>query len=257
MTVISDGDRVKAGFWRRFLALLIDMAVVFIPLQVLVAVLFAQTNGGVQGSAFGITYSRCAEVDIPSGGLQLQPSPPAGANAAMVCSVYFFGFETARTLTVSKTTQDGYLTTSIYQVYPLSADGFPRDNVFQTNWLAVLVLLAYLAAMEWRKGSTVGKRILGVRVFDASVPERIGLPLRKAILRQVAMWLGAIPILLVLVAASFSMSETGLANASLFFAGLFVAGLAALAWITWIVISVSNKRDPIYDRLVGTSVFRT
>jgi uncharacterized RDD family membrane protein YckC len=255
MAVNGAGDRARAGFWRRFLALLIDMAVVLVPLQVLVAILFAQTNGTVQGS-YGITYTRCAEAVIPEG-LVLQPPPPAGADSAMVCSVYFLGFETARTLTVSKTTQDGNVTTSVFQAYSLSADGFPRDDVFQTDWLAVLLLLAYLVTLECRTGITVGKRILGIRVFDTDDLDRIGLPLRKAILRQLAMWLGSAPMLLVAIAGALSSSEAGFANPGLFLTGIGVTGIAGFAWLIWILVSVSNKRDPIYDRLVGTSVFRT
>jgi hypothetical protein len=48
----------RAGFWRRVLAFVIDMAVVLIPLQVVVAVLFAQTNGAVQGS-YGLVFNSC------------------------------------------------------------------------------------------------------------------------------------------------------------------------------------------------------
>ena len=45
--------RPRAGFWRRLLAFIIDMAVVLIPLQIVVTILFAQTNGAIQGS-FGV-----------------------------------------------------------------------------------------------------------------------------------------------------------------------------------------------------------
>lgn len=251
------GERPRVGFWRRLLALLIDMAVVLVPLQVLVAVLFAQTNGAVQGT-YGIAYNACIEVTIsPEGLQQLQPAPPADANAATVCSTYFFGFETARTLTVSKTTQSGNLTTSVYQVYSLGADGFPRDDVFQTDWLALLLFLAYLATLECRTGATVGKGIVNIRVFDAAAPDSVGIPPRKAILRQLAMLLGSVPMLLIVIAAAFSMSEEGLASPNVFVAALFIAGVIGFAWVAWIVISVSKKRDPIYDRLVGTAVFRT
>jgi uncharacterized RDD family membrane protein YckC len=38
----------RAGFWRRFLAIAIDVIIVALPFQIAVAVLFATTSGHVQ-----------------------------------------------------------------------------------------------------------------------------------------------------------------------------------------------------------------
>lgn len=42
-----------------------------------------------------------------------------------------------------------------------------------------------------------------------------------------------------------------------YIASTAITGMIQLAWLIWIIVSVSNKRDPIYDRIAGTSVLRT
>jgi hypothetical protein len=46
---------VRAGFWRRWLALLIDGIIISLPFQLMVAILFAATSGRIQQFG-GITY---------------------------------------------------------------------------------------------------------------------------------------------------------------------------------------------------------
>jgi hypothetical protein len=38
-------EPARAGFWRRAVAVFIDAAIILLPLQIVVAILFAQTNG--------------------------------------------------------------------------------------------------------------------------------------------------------------------------------------------------------------------
>ncbi|MDR7221558.1 RDD family protein [Aminobacter aminovorans] len=107
MTSVEGAAR-RAGFWRRVGALMIDSIIILLPLQILVAILFAQTNGAVQGN-FGITLTICAPVEhLPEG---LQPPPPADANSATECRSSLFGFETSRTLSVGTFVEQGNTTT--------------------------------------------------------------------------------------------------------------------------------------------------
>ena len=68
----ATADLPRAGFWRRWLAALIDMIIVMLPFQALAAILFVMTAGGIQmASGF---YSSCAPVTtIPE---TLAPAPP-------------------------------------------------------------------------------------------------------------------------------------------------------------------------------------
>ncbi|NGO49594.1 RDD family protein [Allomesorhizobium camelthorni] len=247
--------RRRAGFWRRAAAFLIDMAVVLVPLQDVLAVLFAQTNGAFQGS-FGLKFTTCMPVEkLPDG---LQPPPPVGYNRIVDCKTSLFGFDTARTLTVAKETQTGNTRSGVFQTYALGADGMPKDDVLYVNWIAVLALFAYLILLESRLGATLGKRCVSVKVIDTSDETRVGLPARKATTRQLSKLIGSVPAIVfglilfsqvggvedlqtVLVAWWFNLASLG-------------AWLIGAAWALWIIVSLVRKKDPVYDRLAGTAV---
>lgn len=250
----TESAPVRAGFWRRVGALLIDAIIILLPLQILTAVLFAQTNGAVQGN-FGITSTICATVDhLPEG---LQPPPPASTNSITECRGSLFGFETSRTLSVGTVVEQGNTTTGRFLTYALDADGNP-SSPFDMTWVAMLALLVYVISMEWRRGATVGKGVLGMRTVDTAAPSHIGIPLRKAITRQLAMWIGTIPAFLVMIKALFlSDDPLNAMSGDGFWLAFAVALLIEIAWFIWIIVSVSKKRDPIYDRIAGTSVLRT
>jgi uncharacterized RDD family membrane protein YckC len=250
--------RMRAGFWRRVLALLVDAALVLIPLQVVVAILFTITNGAIQGN-FGFTITTCSPVgDLPEG---VQPPPPEGFNQIADCRISLIGFDTARSLTVTKVTQDGNTTRTVFQSYVLGADGKPREDFFDTTWLAILALFAYLVLLEFRSGKTVGKHIAGIRTIDTALPDRIGIPLGKAALRQLAMWVGFAPALaaqfLLLGSVATTSDLEAVMNGSYYVPLSILGAILALAWIVWIIVSLARKRDPVYDRLVGTAVVCT
>ncbi|PLP60030.1 hypothetical protein CYK37_07595 [Mesorhizobium loti] len=248
----TESPLLRAGFWRRLAALVIDTIVIFLPLQILVAILFAQTNGNVQGGFFVVT--ECQSVgSLPEG---LQPPPPADANFANLCTSRFFGFPTAHVLSVGTTTQKGNTTTSRSINYPLDADGKPT-NALDMSWVALLVLTLYLIAMEWRSGATVGKRLLKMKVINAGDTADVGIPLSKAVKRNLAIWVGAIPALLIFVKLIFfSADPLAAMSSSGFLLAAVVAFLIQAAWMIWIVVSVSKKSDPIYDRIARTSLVK-
>jgi uncharacterized RDD family membrane protein YckC len=253
-----DDDRPRAGFWRRFAALLIDMAVVLIPLQIVLVIVFAQTNGAVQGS-FGITSTACAPVDtLPEG---IDPIPPADFNTFVECRTSLFGFDTQRVLTVSKVTQTENTSSSLFYSYDLGADGRPRSDVWDAGWVSMLLLLVYLVVMEFRTGATLGKRVLSIKVRDVANPLGVGVPFGKAAGRNLAMMIGAIPLVMLQIITWLRVAgggadplETLLSSFNI--AMTIIGGLVILAWLIWIVISVARKRDPIYDWLAGTTVVR-
>lgn len=247
---VSENASSRAGFWRRVGALIIDSIIIFLPLQILVAILFAQTNGNVHGGFFVST--ECHSVSaIPDG---LRPPPPPDANFANQCKSSFFGFPTAHVLVVGVVTKTDNITTTRSFNYPLDASGKPT-NALDMSWIGMLVLLLYLIAMEWRSGATVGKRVLKMRVFEADNITGVGVPLSKAVIRNLAMWIGMIPALLLMIKILFFTADPLTAmSRSGFWLAFVVAFAIEVAWIIWIVVSVSRRSDPIYDRIAGTSL---
>jgi uncharacterized RDD family membrane protein YckC len=120
-----------------------------------------------------------------------------------------------------------------------------------------MAFLAYLIGMIWKTGRTVGARIVGVRVVDAANPGASGVPLRKAIIRYLAMAIGFVPAFAILI---YQYAANG-ASADAMFTGnffrwfMYAGGLGAL-WVVVLIIQIARKSDPVYDRLAGTAVLR-
>jgi uncharacterized RDD family membrane protein YckC len=151
---------LRAGFWRRWLALLIDAVIISLPFQLIVAILFVATSGRIQQSG-GVTFANCSVLQtVPDG---LAPPPPSGSNFARECNIYFFGAQTARTLQVGRTTREGGSTNTVWRGYMLDRDGRPIDGV-SIDWVVMVVFIAYLFAMETRTGATLGSRAMRIRV---------------------------------------------------------------------------------------------
>src|SRR6202022_594158 len=113
--VDTTADLPRAGFWRRWLATLIDSIVVTFPFQLLAAVLFAMTAGTVQMESGFYSYCAAAKT-VPQ---LLDPPPPHDSNFARVCRISFFGAPTGAVLTVGRVTRDGSATTTVSQGYML------------------------------------------------------------------------------------------------------------------------------------------
>ena len=243
---------VRAGFWRRWLATLVDAIVVTLPFQALAAVLFAMTAGMVQmHSGF---YSFCAPVQtVPQ---PLDPLPPHDSNFARVCRISFFGAPTGATLTVGRTTREGSTTTTVSQGYMLDNDGKPIHGK-SIDGIVGLAFLAYLVAMISKSGRTLGARVVGVRVVDVAAPSVSSVPIRKAIIRYLAMAIGAVPAFAVLI-YHYAVSDGG-ADAMFtgsFFQWFMYAGAFWVLWVVMLIFQIAAKKDPVYDRLAGTAVVR-
>ena len=252
---IELAHKPRAGFWRRLVALIIDAIIVSLPIQILVVVLFALTNGAVQTTS-GLAVSHCLTIPVTELPQGLDPPPPAGANRAVTCSSSFFGLETARSLTVSRVTKEGAVTKTFSRSYALDAQGNPRSAI-SLDVVAFVALFIYLIALEHRLGATWGKRLLGIRVAEIESPERVGIPLRKAVFRNLLIWAWAIPLLAVLlVSLIVSHGDMELLLEGNFFIWFAVAAVLALAGCLWVLIQIVRKLDPIYDKIAGTAVLR-
>ena len=243
----------RAGFWRRWLAIVIDGIIVIIPFQILAVILFATTAGMIQmDSGF---FSTCMNGQtIPQG---LDPPPPHDSNAIRVCRVSFFGAPTGAILTVARVARDGGATTTVSQSYMLDKDGTPVHGR-SIDWIFQLAFVVYLVAMIWKTGRTLGSRVVKVKVIDAANPGAAGVPLRKVIGRYLAMMIGALPAFALLIYQRIAVGG----SADAMFTGEFFRwfGYAAVLggiWALVLIIQVARKRDPVYDRLAGTAVVRS
>jgi hypothetical protein len=223
-----------------------------LPFGVLAAILFAMTAGTVQmNSGF---FSSCVDgKTIPQG---LNPPPPHDSNAMRVCRVSFFGATTGATLTVARVTQQGGTTTSVSQSYMLDKEGSPVRGT-SIDWIYQLGFIAYLVAMIWKTGRTLGARAAGIRVIDVANPGASSVPLGRAIGRYLAMMIGAVPLFALLI---YQYAASG-GSADAMFTGQFFqwftyAAVFGAVWAIVIIGQMGLKIDPVYDRLAGTAVVK-
>ncbi len=109
--------------------------------------------------------------------------------------------------------------------------------------------------MERRFGQTIGKHMTRTRVFDTSRPAAMGLPFKKALLRNIYKWLPFLPCFGVLIA--FAVAGAG--NADRMFGGSFfywfaAAGAIWAIWQLWALTAIIGKSDPFFDVWAGTTV---
>ena len=239
------------GFWRRLAAFIVDGFVVLVPLQLATVVLFSLTDAKVQGSLLGT--QQCEQVThLPQG---LDPPPFAGANWAAICKSSFFGFQTAHVLTVATVTQNGSTTKTISRSYTLDGEGRP-NSAFVADWLAIVLLFAYVIPFETLRGATFGKSLVRIRTVVKKTPERIGLPLKTTLGREGAKLLGFIPGLMFPLMFLAGYGPDNPQWDEVFWPLSLCVLAVSFAWAAWIIADVVRKRDPIYDRLAGTAVLR-
>jgi uncharacterized RDD family membrane protein YckC len=226
----------NAGFWRRYLAVMIDLVILSLLFQIIGAILFVATSGWIQQS-FGVTFTNCEIAQtVPDG---LFPPPPAGANFARQCRVYFFGAETARRLEVGRLTTEGNTANIVSQSYMLDRDGQPINGV-SIDWIVMVIFIAYLLAMETRFGATLGNLVMRIRVVDAAAPDHFGVPLRKIIFRYLILLTGFLPLIVVgpVYFALYGGDIEAVAGSDVF-TWLTITGIAAIGW--GIVLSVRPR----------------
>ena len=243
----ATADLPRAGFWRRLIATLIDSIIVTLPFLVLAAILFHMTAGKVQMDS---GFSFCAPVHtIPP---LLDPPPPHDANFAVVCRFSLLGAPTGATRTVGRVTRSGRTTTTVSQGYMLDNEGKPIHGI-SIDGIAMLAFLGYLVGMVWKTGRTLGARYLRIRVADAAQSHLSGVPIRKAIIRYLAMTIGFLPMLAV---AIYYLAIVGIDADAFPFASFASAGLLIAIWDIVLIYQIAAKKDPIYDKLAGTIVVR-
>jgi hypothetical protein len=165
-------DFERGRFWRRALALLIDLAVAAVILQLIALIAFPITGGRAQFVS-GLAPN-CSAVNAIPKGLSL----PADYAVGWItdCRYDIFGMTSARILTVTRIPQNEATASARTNiVHLLDAEGTP----FNAPTLDSLALPFLFVLRFWfdRGRGTLGRRICGVRltaVIEAPSPLPIG-----------------------------------------------------------------------------------
>ena len=242
-------DFERGRFWRRALALLIDLAVTVMILQLIAFFLFPLTNGRVQFVS-GVA-PHCDKVDAVPKGVSLPADYLVGSITD--CRHGFFDMISARILTVSRVPQNG--ATAIERrnvVHLLDAEGKP----FNAPTLDGLALLFLFALRFWfdRGRGTLGRRICRLRltgVTEAHSP----LPIGAATRRYAAQALPLVPLVIWWLLQRVMTAEQAAASLS---GSIFLAipGASLLIAVPIAVYAIVYRKDTWYDRWAMTSVLR-
>jgi uncharacterized RDD family membrane protein YckC len=249
----------RGGFWRRVFAILIDVILLIVLLDLAGAWLASVTAGQIRLSDTFVSYSSCMSVTKPDW-LQLPDGfTPTGITR---CTKSFFGVPYDWTLNVVERTQVRPGTTYIRSFsVPLDANG-QITRPFYLDWLLLPLLAVYAFLLEWRFGATVGKLLLKLRVRSLDVdplrPDQVG---RRTAMRMFPFLpLIAIVFLLMLIdpvrGASWLFDQTMVK----FWATAAVIGAAVVlpVLIFGLNFLIATRRGslPWHDRWADTEVVR-
>jgi uncharacterized membrane protein len=238
----------RGGVWRRVLALLIDVIAISAVLQLLAIVLFPLSHGGVQFAGGLIYGTTCEKLEKVPDGISL-PADFA-ANSITDCRQSLFGLTSARVLRITRITQNGALTKTVYIARMLDADGAPTAGL-PLDVLLLPLLLALRFALDHGRGSP-GRRLCRIRLRNASNGEAASA---SALRRRYAVLLAVLsPALIWSFYAAFVVSADESASVILSIQAavhipVLILALQALHAAFW-------RQDAWSDRFAGTGVLQ-
>jgi uncharacterized RDD family membrane protein YckC len=243
---------MRAGFWRRALAILIDLALITLIVTVAGVLLFGLTDGRVRISVALIDVTRCSNVDPQR--LVLANPPPFHITDARRCTKSFLGLVHDRTLQVDEVTRSGTITYRRGMTYPVDADG----RVVQASYIDTLIFVlfvGYVLWLEWRFGQTLGKRIMHIRVQSlGGGPIDFAQAVKRSVIRFLPWPVLLLPIVL-LSAFGANVFFAFVPGAVLWILAL-VAIVAALIYAVNFVQTTRRRELPWHDRWAATEVVR-
>lgn len=169
---------LSGGFWRRFLAVVLDWLVIGLLVTGAVVVAYPATDGAVRMSQPPLRFAVCQPSTIPAGfdpAMAIPGVDPAlqarimgdpadfRPNQITECVVSLFGLETDRQRTISQVRQEGNVTRSTSYNVPVDASGAVVSPLYLDNAIGPAMLIL-LALMEGLFGVSFGKAVTGLRV---------------------------------------------------------------------------------------------
>jgi uncharacterized RDD family membrane protein YckC len=248
---------LRAGLGQRALAIAIDLLVINLLIAVVGLVATALTDARVRVANTVLNVVDCASRVPVSPGVKL----PDGFEAAdaRLCTRSVFGFVHDWKLVVIDKAKAGEDASDRRQI-AITADSVGRPvHAYYLDDMILVVFGAYLIILQWRFGTTLGKRVLGIHVRSLT-----GAPLTavQAVNR-------VMPTLIVLLAANMSESsssrslpETYLISLELVTShsnidyGVWAEALKliALLYVISLVVTSSRRTAPLHDQWAATEV---
>jgi uncharacterized RDD family membrane protein YckC len=238
----------RGGFWRRALALFIDLIAVCIVLEAVALALFPLSDGRLQLTS-GFAFPNCQKLLAPPDGITL----PAEfvPTSILDCQRTVFGLPVSRMLVAAKIVRDGAITRINQIPYMLDRQGKPVYG-----WsLDVLVLPLLIALRLWldRGQGSPGRRICRIRLSSRSGAQMSHAAMTK---RYVAQVLPLLPILLWSVYVTVASPGPQLFDNPWVLISVIGAGVPSLIAVLEALASMVGGKDAYYDRLAGTCVLR-
>ncbi len=241
---------MRGGFWRRALAVFIDLIAISALLQVVALVLFPLTHSQVQFSGGPLYGLNCQKLPSVPDGVSIPPE--FNANSVTDCQQSLQGLTTARTLRVSRITKDGAVTKVAQIRQRLDADGKPIPG-----WPLDIFVLPLFIALRFaldRAGGSIGRRICRLRLSNASDGQY--LPPTTAVSRRYAAQ--ALPLAPAWIWSAYAALFPGqeLLGTTPYWLLWAVTGIPLLIAALFAADSIIRRRDAFYDRFAGTRVLR-
>jgi len=154
----------RAGFWRRFFALLIDVCLITLVLGMIGFLLFMPTAGAVRVSSMLINSQSCIPADVKTlSTLDLGLPANLQVTHAARCTRTLLGHVFDRILVVSEVSRSGAVTSTRGFQFPVDTEGRPMHAFYLDNLSAVLLPI-FLIVTQWRFGRTLGQDLMDIRV---------------------------------------------------------------------------------------------
>lgn len=236
-------EAVRAGFWRRFGALLVDTIIVTVVLE-LVAVIAFQTSSGRVQLTEGFRTHNCTTLAATPPDLPALPFVP---NESRLCSATIFGWPIARTLDVRLKGKDGSVDSET--LFAADEDGRPIRAIF-LDWLWIPMLILFRLWRDRDVGSP-GRLAVNTHLAIRSPGSNAASAINKRYALFALPWLPLV--LFELWIVLFGTIETTDSDLDI---TKSLNSLAALVLIIAAAIPIVLRRDAFYDRFAGTAVMR-
>lgn len=256
-------NRSRGNFWRRLGAVVIDWGVVGIGLCVIASLGYSLTAGEIRMAQPPLAFTSCLPADAaPEGFDPAAPVPgfppdlqrevlgdPSTFRADVVsdCRVTLFGSEVDRKASIAETSA-----TQRFYILPVDPEFRITQPWIYLDFLFGLAMLASLALLEGLTGASLGKRVVGLRVYG-----RGGRPasLGAAFVRNLILWGPAAAFGLLSLAAQSGLFVMG--DMTPLVVGMIGMSVIFALWpVALLVGLLASGGQPFWDNIAGVRVAR-
>jgi uncharacterized RDD family membrane protein YckC len=248
--------QIRAGFWGRSVALGIDLLVISVLIAVIGLASTGLTGGKVRVANTVVDFFDCTGSEPPPRDLPVLEGFE-GADARR-CTRSVLGIAHDWRLVVREKMTAGEDERNRRQVsIPLDAKGHPV-RAFYLDDLIPLVLAAYLLLLEWRFGTTLGKRMVGIRVRSLGGGPMDFVQAGKRVLMRLIVLLPASTTQILPGSSTESHGITFGLRLTLLHSipdlGTWsdVLNVLALAYLVSFIVTTSRRTLPLHDRWART-----